>query len=282
MGLIEKIDNFNKSSKGKVVKSIISLFCCMIMVVTVCLAYAWFAKNRDVGSNGMGVTTKYEAVVVEFNSYHIDNIDTQNVAKGSQYTNQSGETVLDVDLLAYDMTFTSTNQFAPVVVRLKISGIPEDKMPAANETKYVSLVINRNTSLSFNTSSELDGYFSSVGQIGCYTNTTLGLNASNDDIYSAIIAQYRADQNVMRFISESNSTYSKVALLDKSLAYTSANFVTDANNEKCLLLYMCFDYNSVYAQAYAQQESESLENITSLEHRFDILNDITLVSVDFN
>ena len=252
------------------------------MVVSVCIAYAWFAKNENVDSNGLQINTKYETMNAKYFSFYINNLDEKKVVTGSQYQNQQGQTLLDIRLLPYDMTFTSTNQYAPVVVRVQIYDIPANLIPAANQSKYVSLVISRDTSVSFSTNSELDGYFSSVGQIGCYTNSTLNLDDDEEDIYAAIIAQYRADQNVMKFTSQNNSTYTKVGFLDKSLTYTSANFKTDEENKSCLVLYMCFDYNATLSQAYAEQETGDLGNTNSLEHSFEMLNDIAAISVDFN
>ena len=138
------------------------------------------------------------------------------------------------------MTFTSTNQYAPVVVRIEIYDIPTDFVPTGNQTKYVSLVFSRNTSVSFTSDDELDEYFSSVGQIGCYTNSTLALNASNQTIYDAIVAQYRADSNIRQFTTYNQSTelYSKVGFLDISVPYTEANFKTNASSESCLVLYV--------------------------------------------
>ena len=280
MNFIKKIATLNKSSKGQIIKSIISLMTSAVMVITVCLAYAWFVNNKDIDSTRLGVGAGHENMRATFTSYYIEDLDTKDVLQGTQYM-KNGQYTLDIKLLPYDMTFTATNQYAAVVVRVQIYDLDVGYIPAANQTKYVNLVVTRNTNLSFTTDDELDGYFSSVGQVGCYTNSSLALNADYDDIYSAIMTQYKADQQVMKFTTESNSTYTKVPYLAKSLAYTSANFKTDENDVDCLVLYMCFDYNSVYAQAYAQQESESLENITSLEHRFDILNDIIKTSVFF-
>lgn len=283
MNIIKMIDNFNKSSKGKVLSSILVFVFSAVLLATACVAYSWFVKSTNVNSGNLALTTKYEAMNATFTSYYINDLDTKTVVKGDQYQDQTtGQTTLDVRLLPYDMTFTSTNQYAPVVVRVKIYDVATNYIPAANETKYVSLVISRKTNLSFTTSAELDGYFSSIGQIGCYSNSTLALNASYSTIYNTILTQYRADQNLMKFTTYVNSTYTKVGFLDKSIAYTSSDFKVDENSKTCLVLYMCFDYNETLAQSYAEQETGELSSNSSLENKFDMLNDISTISVDFN
>lgn len=283
MNLIKLIDKFNKSTKGKILSSIFVFFMSIVMVVSVCLAYAWFVKNKQTDSTGLQIGTTVEQIRANYSSYFIEDLDTKTVEKGTQYTD-NGATVLDVKMIAYDMTFTSTNQYAPVVVRIEIYDIPTDFVPTGNQTKYVSLVFSRNTSVSFTSDDELDAYFSSVGQIGCYTNSTLALNASNQTIYDAIVAQYRADSNIRQFTTYNQSTelYSKVGFLDISVPYTEANFKTNTSSESCLVLYVCFDYNATLAQAYAVQESGDLSNTNSLEQRYSMINDVTDITVDFN
>lgn len=283
MNLIKLIDKFNKSTKGKILSSIFVFFMSVVMVVSVCLAYAWFVKNKQTDSTGLQIGTTVEQIRANYSSYFIEDLDTKEVEKGTQHTT-NGVTILDVKMIAYDMTFTSTNQYAPVVVRIEIYDIPTDFVPTGNQTKYVSLVFSRNTSVSFTSDDELDEYFSSVGQIGCYTNSTLALNASNQTIYDAIVAQYRADSNIRQFTTYNQSTelYSKVGFLDISVPYTEANFKTNASSESCLVLYVCFDYNATLAQAYAVQESGDLSNTNSLEQRYSMINDVTDITVDFN
>ena len=281
MNIIKKIATLNKSARGQIIKSIISLMVSAVMVVTVCLAYAWFVNNKNTDSTRLGVTVDYTDMRATFSSYYIEDLDTKDVLKGTQYL-KNGQYTLDIKLLPYDMTFTATNQYAAVVVRVQIYDLDVGYIPAANQTKYVNLVVTRNTNLSFTTDDELDGYFSSVGQVGCYTNTTLNLDDDYDDIYSAIMTQYRADQQVMKFTTASNSTYTKVPYLAKSLAYTTANFKTDENSDSCLVLYMCFDYNITLSQAYADQETGDLSSVNSIEHSFEMLNDIAAISVDFS
>lgn len=278
MNLIKLIDKFNQSSKGKVVKSVFMFLASVFMVVFVCVAYSWFVKQVNVGSTGMGVGTQYTVMNAHFSSFYIDNLDTKDVVKGNQYTDAQGHDVLDIRLLPYDMTFTSTHQYAPIVVRIQIYDVTSNFIPTGNQSKNLSLIISRNTNLSFATSSSLDEYFSSVGQIGCYTNTSLALNASYSTIYSTIVTQYRADQNVMRFTTQSNSTYTKSGYLTKSISYTASNFFTDSNSDTCLVLYLCFDYNETLADAYAEQQSATS---ASLENKFDMVNDISTINVDF-
>lgn len=284
MNLIKLIDKFNKSTKGKILSSIFVFFMSVVMVVSVCFAYAWFAKNTNTDSTGLQITTTVEDINATYTSFYIEDLDTKAVEKGSQYNNASGEATLDINMLPYDMTFTSTNQYAPVVVRIQIYDIPSQFIPESGQTKYVSLIFSRDTSVSFSSDSELDAYFSSIGQIGCYANSTLSLDASNETIYDGIIAQYRADNSVQKFTTYSDSTelYSKVSFLDISVAYTSANFKTDSNSKSCLVVYVCFDYNASMANAYAVQQNEDLSNVNSLEQNYDITNDITAITVDFN
>lgn len=282
MNLIKMIDDFNKSSKGKIFKSFFALFVSIVMLVTVCLAYSWFVKNKNIASSGMVITSKNDEVHADFSSYYIEDIDTKTVLKGQQYNNANGMPTLDMNMLPYDVTFTSVNQYAAIVLRVLIYDIPEEFIPAQNQTKYVSLVISRNTSLSPASNNELDAYFSTIGQIGCYANSTLSLTDSNQDIYDAVITQYRADQNIMKFTTSSNSTYTKVSHLNRSIPYTTANFKTDSNNKSCLVLYMCFDYNATLAQEYASQEIDSLASVNSLEQKYDMVSDISGINVDFN
>ena len=282
INLIRKITDFNKSSKGKVCSSIFALFSSIVMLVSVCVAYSWFFKNKQVASSGMVLTTKYEDISASFSSFYIDDLDTKAVVKGEQYSNLSGETTLDMNMLPFDVTFTSTNQYAPIVLRILICDVPTSLVPAQGQTKTVNLVISRNTSLSPASNNELDAYFSTVGQIGCSANSSLSLTDSNQDIYDGIIAQYRADQNTMKFISGSNSNYTKTSYIEKSISYSSANFKTDSNGDSCLVLYMCFDYYATFAQAYAAQEVENLSRVNSLEQKYDMVNDIASIDVDFN
>ena len=283
MNLIKLIDKFNKSAKGKIIRSIFVFLMSGIMVATVCVAYAWFAINKQTDSSGLQITTTVDEISAVFSSYYIHDLDTKAVEKGTQYTDGNGVTTLDIDMINFDMTFTSTNQYAPVVVRIQIYDIPSRFVPSSGQTKYISLIFTRNTSVSFTTDDELDIYFSSVGQLGCYTNSSLALNATNKTIYDTVLAQYRADNNIMRFTTYNSTTelYTKVGFLDRSVPYTSADFKTDSNSETCLVLYVCFDYYDVFAQAFADQSNEGLGS-GGLEQKYDMVNDITSITVDFN
>ena len=283
MNLIKLIDKFNKSAKGKIVGSILAFSMSLVMVVSVCLAYAWFAQNDRVGSNGIQITTTSEEINATYSAYYIRNLDTKAVEKGSQYTN-NGIATLDIKMISYDLTFTSTNQYAPVVLRIEVYDMPSKYVPTGNQTKTVSLVFERNSSVSFTSDDELDAYFSSIGQIGCYTNSTLALNASNQTLYDAIINQYRADNNIHKFTTYNQSTelYTKVNSLNVSMSYTAANLKTNSNNKSCLVMYVCFDYNATLAQAYAEQETGGIGTANSLEQKYDMINDISFITVDFN
>ena len=284
MGLIKKIAEFNNSSKGKMVKSFAMLVLSMVMVI--CSTYAWFFKSVNVGSNNMQLTTKYEVMNASFTSFYYEELNTNEVTKGVQYQNEQGQNVLDIKLLPYDMTFKSTNGYKSIVVRIQIYDVDSIYIPVANQTKYVNLVVSRNTSLSFTTSNELDEYFSSIGQIAFYTDTTLALDDDEEDIYDTISAKYRADkentsnQNIKKFTTYSNSTYTKAGQLSANMSYTTANFLTDENDEQCLVFYLCFDYNNEMADAYAEQESASMIS-AGLEHHFGMLNDIASIGVQF-
>ena len=282
MNLINFIDKFNKSSKGKILTSIFAFLISAVMLTSVLTAYSWFVKNTDTDASNLAITSTYEAINATYSSFYINDIDTKEVVKDDQYVNAQGVSVLDIKMLPFDMTFKSINQYAPVVLRILIYDIPSNFIPEANQTQYVSLVISRDTSLSSASSATLDSYFSSIGQIGCYSDTSLTLDDSNSDIYNAIIEKYKVDANVMSFTTYNNSTYTKTSFLDKSIAYSSNNFLVDSNGKSCLVLYMCFDYNDPLASAYAEQERDDLSNVNSLEQSFEISNDISTINVDFN
>lgn len=278
MNIFKLIEKFKNSPKGKLFRSIFVLVFSMILVGT--SAYAWFSNNSVVGSNGLAVTIVDENAYSTYSAYFIEDVDTKAVGKINQ-SFVAGNYNLNISLMPYDLTFKSINQYDPVVVRILVYELSSKFIPVGNATKHLSIVLTRDTALDDGTSSMLGGVFSSVGQVDCYTSSSLALNATNKTIYDTIVAQYRNDNSLRKFTTVNNNVITKTSLLDIDIAYTANDFKTDEYSKKCLVLYMVIDYNEDLAELYARQNGENLGTMNSLVQRFEIANDLERIDVDF-
>ena len=277
--LIQKIDEFNNSPKGKVVKSIFLLFFSMVMVATATLA--WFFSNTSTTSAGMTMTVSGEVSYVEYTAYYIKDLDTKEVIKGEQSI-VDGVNMLSVSLLPYDVTFTAVNQYAPIVIRAVFEKIENKYIPAANETKHLSVVVTRNGALDDGDGTILDDVFSSIGQVASYTSAGLALNATNKTIHDTLVAQYRADNNPQTFTTlQNNDTYTKVNSISMDLAYTLDNFEQNTQGESCLVVYLVLDYNSELTALFTEQASSAGTNVNAFDQQFEVGNDLSNINIQF-
>ena len=277
MNIIKMIDKFNNSPKGRLISSFFVLGFSIIMVVTA--VYAWFANNTRTNSTGMGVVADIEDAFVIYTPYYISDIDTQTVSMGTQVDARFTKN-LNIDLLPYDLTFTSVNVYTPVVLRVLIGNMDSKYVPTGNETKHLNIVISRNTALDNGTTSTLAGIFSSVGQVGCYKSTAYATsNVAPKTIYDGIMPRYRADNSQSKFTTITNDVISKVDTLSIDVEYSASDFMVDAYSVNYLPIYLVLDYNGTLAQRYATQNSGG--GLGSISQRYIISNDLTTIKVDF-
>ena len=277
MNIIKKIDKFNNSPKGRVLKSIFALLFSAVMVITA--VYAWFANNAHVNANRMGITAQVESGFTFFQPFYVSDIDTHTISQGSQVDTRVYRNLV-MDLRPYDITFTSTNTYTPVVIRVLICDLESRYVPTGSDTKTVNLEVFRDTSLDNGTSSALAGIFSSVGHIGCYHATSLAVNASNSTIYNTIVGLYRADNSQYKFTTVTNDVISKVNSLSFNVTYSASDFKTYSSTN-ALVFYLVFDYRQELAQLYANQNSGALGSLGSLSQSYTITNDLTRLAVTF-
>lgn len=276
--VIQKIDNFNNSPKGKVVKSIFLLFFSIVMVITATVA--WFFSNVSTTSGGMSVSVLGNMSFAEYSAFYIQDIDSKEVIK-TDTMSMNGDNTLTVSLLPYDVTFTSVNQYAPVVVRIELYQMENDNIPTGDQAKELNITITRDTSVDTGTSSSLCGIFSSIGQFGCYTASDLELNASNQTVYDMVMTQYRADDNPSKFTTIADNNYTKQTSLDLSLSYTANDLKTNSVGNECLVIYLVFDYNVVLTELYIDQESSSSGDANEFDQRFAVANDLSTINIYF-
>lgn len=271
MKIIETIDRFNNSPKGKVIKSILMLAFSVALVVVVTLA--WFASNVSTTASNMAVTMETENSIAYYSTYTLTDIDTGEITKTTP-ERVNGVTNLSIELRPYDTTFKSVNQFAPVVVRIEIYETEGSFIPTGEEVRNFSLILARDPSIDTGTTTALAGLFSSIGQIGCYVASELDLSSSNSDIYNTIIAKYRADASVNKFTTKSNGVYSKVNSLSIDVEYSAANVKhNNTTGKDCVIVYVVFDYNEQLTEEYTDQQESSGGAI-------NITNDLTRLDID--
>ena len=278
LNIIKMIDKFNNSPKGRLISSFFVLFFSIVMVVTA--VYAWFANNAHVNSTGMGISSEVESGFTFFTPFYVSDIDTQTVSMGNQVDTRVFRD-LNINLRPYDVTFTSTNVYTPVVIRMTVYELEQKYIPTGNETKQFNIDIPRDTTLDNGTSSTLAGIFSSIGHIGFYHSTTLALNATNQTIYNTIVAQYRADNSQYKYTTVTNNVITKTNTINFNVTYSANDFKTDSYGKSCLTLYMVFDYRPELAQLYATQNSGALGSLGLLSQSYTIANDLTRLAVTF-
>ena len=277
MKIAEMIEKFNNSKTGMLIKAIVLLVFSAAMITTVTLA--WFYSNVSTTSGGMSLSVYGENSYGKYSAFYIEDIDTKEVIKGAQ-SNTTGVNRLDVSLRTYDKTFTSVNEYAPIVIRMELYEIEDRFIPTGDEVKQLNVIISRDTSVDTGTSEELCGIFSSIGQLGCYSSNGLELSSDNQTIYDTVIAQYRQDQNLHTFTTITNNSFSKVSDLVITVSYTASNFKTDEEDNSCLVIYMVADYNVELTEAYLDQNLNELSGLNNQEES-NIANDLTSISIDF-
>lgn len=275
MKLIEKIHEFNNSAKGRVIKSILLLVFSLVVITTV--TFAWIVSNVSTTSGGMSLNVSETFSYAKYYTYHIDDLDTKEVVKTEQ-TDANGASNIDVCLRSYDTTFTSVNEYAPIVLEIDLNIIDSRYIPTEDETRYVHINISRNTAVDESTASYLDGVFSSVGQIGCYTSSALSLSSNNKTVYDTIVSQYRSDNSPNKFTTVENGTYSKLSELNIDVAYNRDSLKTDANNSNWLIVYLVLDYSSVLTDIYADQVEYGLGGFSQ---QIQIDNDLSKINISF-
>lgn len=276
--LIQKIDKFNNSPKGKIVKSIFLLFFSIVMVITA--TFAWFFSNVSTTSGGMSVTVSSSVSFAEYSAFYIDDLDTKEVIK-TDTMSMNDDSTLSVSLLPYDVTFTSVNQYAPVVVRIELYNIEAEHIPTGAQQKTLNVTLSRDASLDTGTSTNLCGIFSSIGQFGCYTASGLALDATNQTVYDTIVAQYRADNSPCKFTTVTNETYTKTTSLDMSVLYGAGDFKTNNSGDACLVVYLVFDYNVELTELYIDQQSSSGSGANEFDQRISVANDLSTMNIYF-
>lgn len=278
MSIIEKFDKFNNSPKGKVIKSICLLVFSVLLVITAALA--WFASNVNTTAGGMSVTVEQQGYAT-YSAFHINNLDSGEIVKTDSQNN-----TISVELLPYDTTFTSVNQYALVVLRVEIGSLPDEAIPTGQGTKSLNMVISNNLATATETKATLDGNFSSVGQVACFTSSTLSLSASNNDVYYGIKALYDDENNpptTYKFATvNNNSTYTKSKTLSVPVTYSANNFKTNSVGASVLVLYFVLDYNDELTTLYKTQASQSASGGNEFDRKFPIANDLTNIDVRFN
>ncbi len=276
MKILKLIDNFNNSPKGKVVKSICYLLFSLMLVVTA--TFAWLASNVTTTSGGMAISVLDGGAYARYSAFYVSDINNKTISKKGQEVVSNAE-CLNVELRTYDKTFTAVNAYARVVVRIEVYNIDADNMPEGNGTKHLNVLLSRNSDLDTDTtSSTLGGVFSSVGQIGCYTSTTLGFNDENASIYNTIVDSYVAANNAQTFATVTNNVVSKQNTLSFDVAYTSAHIKTGEDNKACLFVYVVFDYNTELTNLYIDQNEASLAGSSD---EANIKNDLSKVDIEF-
>lgn len=278
MSVIEKFEKFNNSPKGKVIKSIFMLVFSVILVITAALA--WFASNVNTTAGGMSITVEQSGYAY-YAAFHIENIETKEIVRTETQNN-----TISVGLLPYDTTFTSVNQYAQIVLRVEIGSMVGDAIPTGSGTKSLNMVISNNLASATETKGTLDATFSSVGQVACFTTSTLELGATNEEVYYGIKALYQDENNpatTYKFTTvNNNSTYTKTKTLNVPVTYSESSFKEKSSGEKVLVVYFVLDYNPQLTGLYKEQASQGDAGGNEFDRKFSIANDLTNINVEFN
>lgn len=116
----------NKKLKLKMIYSLVACLMCLFSTVT--LTLSWFAKNRDVGGDGMGVVTDNDAMLLGYEYYVAVK---QDGGDGYKFNKKEGA---EAKLGVYD-TLASGYQLY-VKIYLKDPETPTVKLQAKTETEY--------------------------------------------------------------------------------------------------------------------------------------------------